>query len=275
MMTQTMTRSVDQMMAEYGRTQFRAIRLAEFVDMEFRADGPKREFEGIAVPWDVEIDVDGWAYEVWRSGSFDHQLRAARRVKAASDHIPLGGDLIGSLRVMRNDTKGLFVQGKVTEGVRAGDEALALMGDGSLDELSIGFYRVPGGDSVTRKADGRPLYEMRKADLFEVALVPFGAYGRKAKVDNVRRAEMERDRIEVSGGSLRSLTLTGNDGQTAMVPFSGNLADAVRTLLGPISAAPTVAEPAPAVEGGTVDLSAVDAILADLPALDLDLGTTD
>jgi len=271
-MTQTLTRSVDQMIAEYGRTQFRAIHLGT-VDMEFRADGPKREFEGIAVPWDVEIDVDGWAYEVWRAGAFSHQLRAARRVKAAKGHIPLGGSLIGSLREMRNDAKGLFIRGKITEGVRDGDEALALMGDGSLDELSIGFYRVPGGDSVTRKADSRPLYEMRKADLFEVALVEFGAYGRKAKVDNVREAQMDgRERIEVAGGTLRSLTVTGNDGQTAMVPFGGTLADAVRTLLGPMSApAATPEAPVAPVESGP-DVSAADEALAvfdsfEVPAL--------
>lgn len=245
---------------ERERTQFRAIRLSEFVDMEFRADGPKREFEGIAVPWDVEIDVDGWAYEVWRSGAFNHQLRAARRVKAAKGHIPLGGSLIGSLRVMRNDTKGLFIQGKITDGVRDGDEALALMGDGSLDELSIGFYRVPGGDSVTRKADGRPLYEMRRADLFEVALVEFGAYGRKAKVDNVRAAN-ERERIEVGG--TRSLTIMF-DGQSASVPYGGSLSDAVRTLLGPVSAAPAAVEPAPEPVVEVVEIPEL-AGLADLP----------
>jgi HK97 family phage prohead protease len=253
---------------ERERTQFRAIRLGSFVDMEFRADGAKREFSGIAVPWDAEIDVDGWAYEVWRSGAFNHQLRAARRVKAANGHIPLGGDLIGSLREMRNDTKGLFVRGKVTEGVDKGDEALALMGDGSLDELSIGFYRVPGGDSVTRKADGRPLYEMRKADLFEVALVPFGAYGRKAKVDEVRAANAlaGRERIVV-----RSLTILF-DGQTAQVPYGGDIADAVRALLGPVSApAPAPAEPAPAaVEPDAPGLAELDAVLAELPELNLD-----
>lgn len=253
---------------ERERQQFRAIRLGEFVDMEFRADGPKREFEGIAVPWDVEIDVDGWAFEVWRNGAFNHQLRAARRVKAANDHIPLGGSLIGSLREMRNDTKGLFVRGKVTEGVAKGDEALALMGDGSLDELSIGFYRVPGGDSVTRKADGRPLYEMRKADLFEVALVPFGAYGRKAKVDTVRSAGQPdgRERIEV-----RSLTII-MDGQSASVPFGGSIADAARTLLGPVSHTPTPVAPAPVADVTpdpvTPGLDEVEALLADLPEID-------
>jgi HK97 family phage prohead protease len=251
-------------LAERERTQFRAIRLASFVDMEFRADGPKREFEGIAVPWDVEIDVDGWAFEVWRSGAFNHQIPAARRIKAANGHIPLGGDLIGSLREMRNDTKGLYVRGKITEGVRAGDEALALMDDKSLDELSIGFYRVPGGDSVTRKSDGRPLYEMRKADLFEVALVPFGAYGRKAKVDGLRDARQGRERIEVVG--MRQLVVS-LDGQSASVPFAGDLGDALRAVMGsaPEPAPAPAPEPAPAAIAAGV--AEVDAMLASLPPI--------
>ena len=271
-MTQTMTRSVDQMIAEYGRTQFRAIHLgSDLADMEFRADVSKREFDGIAVPWDTEIDVDGWAYEVWRNGAFSHQLRAAFRVKVGDGHIPLGGSLIGRLDKMVNDAKGLRVTGKISK-VPDGDNVLTLMGDRALDELSIGFYRVPGGDSITRKADSRPLYEMTRADLFEVALVPFGAYGRKAKVDAMRAAQMDeqgRERIEVSGGALRSLTLTGNDGQTAMVPFAGNLADAVRTLLGPISPAPVAPEPVTESAPAGPDLSAVDAVLADLPPIEL------
>lgn len=243
-------------LAERERTQFRAINLAQFVDLEFRADGPKREFEGIAVPWDVEIDVDGWAYEVWRSGAFNHQLRAARRIKAANGHIPLGGDLIGSLREMRNDTKGLFIRGKITDGVNKGDEALALMTDGSLDELSIGFYRVPGGDSVTRKPDGRPLYEMRKADLFEVALVPFGAYGRKARVDEVREmAQRGRERIEVAGHRTVSIHVDGVEVASYRLP--GSAEQVVEVTPNPDPVDPTPATPA--------GLASLDAMLDALP----------
>lgn len=254
-MTTTMTAP-----AESREAQFRAIRLSDFADIELRAvDGVKREFEGIAVPWDREIDVDGWAYEVWRSGAFDHQLRAANRIKVGDGHIPLGGNLIGALRELRNDAKGLYVRGKVTEGVRAGDEAIALMGDKALDELSIGFYRVPGGDIVTRKPDGRPLYDMRKANLFEVALVPFGAYGRDARVTGMRGREDGRERIIV-----RQLTVTV-DGQSASVPYAGALTDAVRLLVGSTpEPAPTVVAPAPTVDPSVARLDEVLAALPDL-----------
>jgi HK97 family phage prohead protease len=250
--------------ASTREAQFRAIRLSEFVDVELRAvDGAKREFEGIAVPWDREIDVDGWSYEVWRSGAFDHQLRAANRIKVGDGHIPLGGNLIGAMRELRNDAKGLYVRGKVTEGVRAGDEALALMGDKALDELSIGFYRVPGGDTVTRKADGRPLYDMRKANLFEVALVPFGAYGRDARVTGLREQRPGRETIVITRQLVVSV-----DGQSASLPFAGELGDAVRVLLGPVAAGPTSAEPVvPAVAPVDPTVAQLDSVLAALPDL--------
>lgn len=170
--------------------QFRTLVFGENgVDLELRADGGDgRTFRGIAVPWDHEIDVDGWEYEIWRKGAFDPQLHYPQRVLVGRDHIPLGGSLIGSLRLMRNDSAGLYVEGYVSD-VPDGNASLTLMRDKALRELSIGFFRIPGGDSVTRKPDGRPLYEYTRAKLFEVALVPMGAYGRKATVQGLRRRQ--------------------------------------------------------------------------------------
>jgi HK97 family phage prohead protease len=242
---------------ERERTQFRAIKLGSFVDMEFRADGAKREFEGIAVPWDVEIDVDGWAFEVWRSGAFNHQLRAANRIKVGDGHIPLGGKLVGALKEARNDGKGLYVRGGISK-IPAGDDVMELMTDKALDELSIGFYRVPGGDSVTRKADGRPLYEMSKADLFEVALVPFGAYGRKAKVDNVRERDLGagRERIEVARTRTVSILVDGAEVASYRLPLSAEPVVEV------VDTTDVVVEVVENVPDGVADL---DAMLAALP----------
>lgn len=241
--------------------QYRAIVFGDFVDLELRADGDGRTFEGIAVPWEVETDLDGYETEVWTRGSFNHQLRAANRVSAAYGHIPLGGSLIGSLRTMRDDPAGLFVSGRISD-VPDGNTALTLMTDKALRELSIGFYRVPGGDTVTRRNDYGIMRRYTKANLFEVAIVPMGQYGRKAAVSGLREQRGTRERIEV-----RQLVVS-IDGQSASVPFVGELNDAVRTLLGTLT--PPAVEPAAAVEPAvTVDpsISAVDAMLADLPDL--------
>lgn len=248
------------------RTNYRAIRIAEVGDMEFRVDGSKREFDGIAVPWDVEIDVDGWSFESWVRGAFNHQMRAASRIKVGDGHIPLGGQLIGRLLSMKDDAKGLRVSGKVSPGVPEGDRALALMDDKALDELSVGFYDVPGGATMTRDAQQRPHWRMSKADLFEVALVPFGAYGRKATVDAVRQANpaagQHRERIVVSG-KHRQLTVN-LDGQSLTLPFEGDLADAHRALSSAIPTQATASAPTPVETPAAVDYSEVDAILDDL-----------
>lgn len=250
------------------RQNFRAIRIADVGDMEFRSDGSKREFDGIALPWDVEIDVDGWSFESWARGAFNHQMRAASRIKVGYGHIPLGGDLIGRLKSMSDDAKGLRVSGKITAGVPEGDVAMALMEDRALDELSIGFWDVPGGASMTRDAQQRPHWRMSKADLFEIAIVPFGAYGRKATVDEVRQANpaQVRERI-VAGGRVRQLTVS-IDGQSLTLPFDGNIADAHRALSGAV-AAPAASAPAPVETPAAVDYSEIDGILADLPKFEL------
>lgn len=260
-----MTTALQQASAPTREPQYRAIVFGDFADLELRADGDGRTFEGIAVPWEVETDLDGYEVEVWSRGSFNHQVRAANRVSAAYGHIPLGGSLIGSLRSMRDDAAGLFVSGRISD-VPDGNTALTLMTDKALRELSIGFYRVPGGDTVTRRNDYGILRRYTKANLFEVAIVPMGQYGRKAAVSGLReQGNGGREMIHV-----RQLVVS-IDGQSASVPFVGELGDAVRTLLGP--AAPPVpvvdASIAPVDPTTTVDpsVAAVDAMLAELPEL--------
>lgn len=246
--------------------QYRAMVFGDFVDLELRADGDGRTFEGIAVPWEVETDLDGYETEVWTKGSFNHQVRAANRVSVGYGHIPLGGSLIGSLRTMRDDAAGLYVAGRISD-VPDGNVALTLMGDKALRELSIGFYRVPGGDTVTRRNDYGILRRYTKANMFETAIVPMGQYGRKAAVTGLREhgAAGGRERIEV-----RQLVVS-IDGQSASVPFVGELGDAVRTLLGPSAppAAPAVVTAAPVDPTAQPDSSvaSVDAMLAALPNL--------
>ena len=203
-----------------GHSVLRQVAFSDFVDLELRADntteGDGHTFDGIAVPYNVEIDVDGWFYEEWqgnaRSGPFDPQLNAANRVLVGDGHIMIGGSLIGSLRTMANDAKGLRISGRISD-VPNGNTALTLMQDKALRELSIGFYRLPNGDTTTRDNEGRPHIQMTRARLFEVALVPFGAYGRGATVTGLRTqnspagSDNERVTIYLGGREVASYRL--------------------------------------------------------------------
>lgn len=150
--------------------------------LHVREGGDGRTIEGIVVPFAKPTRINDELVEQFDKGVFDHQLRAANRVKLGREHIMLGGALIGAGRAMENRDAGLWMSLRVAN-TPIGDETLALVNDGALDELSIMFRerqnRRLGGGVVARV----------KADLIEVAVVLEGAYGRAAKIAAVRSAD--------------------------------------------------------------------------------------
>lgn len=77
---------------------------------------------------------------------------------------------IGIWHMIREDQKGLYVEGQLLLDVQRGREAYALLKAGVLDSLSIGYQVVEaekGGTTGERK--------LKKVDLFEISLVTFPA----------------------------------------------------------------------------------------------------
>ncbi len=108
----------------------------KFVDVEART------FSGYASVFD-ELDLHG---DIVVAGAYTDTIRddfqtyvdakEPPRIKVLWQHdwkTP-----IGLPTVMREDTRGLYVEAKVSE-TRAGDEALQLMADGAVDGISIGY----------------------------------------------------------------------------------------------------------------------------------------
>jgi HK97 family phage prohead protease len=165
-------------------------------DLEIRSaaqGGDGRTVVGIAVPWEkpMPIPAEG-IVEEWQSGAFDHQFRAANRIRFGREHLGrsgrLGGILLGAAKLLRNDAKGLYGEWRVSK-TDAGDETLELVHDGALRHLSIGFNerargnrRMPGG--IVRRV---------KADLYEVVLTMEGQYGDLAAVAGVRSQSVDGD----------------------------------------------------------------------------------
>ncbi len=90
---------------------------------------------------------------------------SGRRVKMLWQHDPT--QPIGIWDEVREDGRGLWVRGRVLPDVARGREAMALIGAGALDGLSIG-YRTKRAERLA--GGGRRLHEI---DLWEVSLVTF------------------------------------------------------------------------------------------------------
>lgn len=77
----------------------------------------------------------------------------------------VGGRTAGRWTTVREDGRGLFVRGLVTDETAAGQAALKLIGERTLSGLSIGFI---ARDWSPRVARGR---ELREIELREISLV--------------------------------------------------------------------------------------------------------
>jgi len=151
--------------------------------------GDGRTIEGIAVPFLRRQRIDSTLTEQFAPGAFDHQIRAAHRIAFSRDHMSQGGTLIGRATELRNDALGLWGAFRVSA-TTAGDETLALVADGALSELSVGFRaqrdHVEPDGTITRV----------RADLVEVSVVLAGAYGAGATIMAVRSADQGGDVAE-------------------------------------------------------------------------------
>jgi HK97 family phage prohead protease len=144
--------------------------------LQVRADGDGRTIYGIAVPYDVEQRINANLVEVFRKGVFRDVTRAANRVKLLFQH--KADAPIGRAVVLEEREDGLYGEFRVSK-TEAGDEALELVRDGVLSNLSVGFSPLRD-----EKRDG--VVNRIKAHLAEVSLVTFGAYGDRAGIVAVR-----------------------------------------------------------------------------------------
>lgn len=87
---------------------------------------------------------------------------------------------IGLWTKLEEDSRGLYVEGRLALGLKQADEAYLLLKEGILDNLSIGFRPVKAGRDP--KTSTRLLLEI---DLLEISLVTFGA-NKRATVHGVK-----------------------------------------------------------------------------------------
>lgn len=107
--------------------------------------------------------VEDLAGDVVRAGAFTRTLGRRNEVRMLLSHV--GGKPAGRWTTMREDGRGLFVRGFVTDQTPAGRAALKLIADGKMNGLSIGFI---ASDWSPRSVRGR---DLRRIELREISLV--------------------------------------------------------------------------------------------------------
>ena len=111
-----------------------------------------------------EVDLGKDAIE---AGAFlkSIQTRGAAGIRMLWQHDP--NQPIGTWTEVREDKRGLYVEGKLAKGVAKATEVLELMRSGAIDGLSIGFK------TIKAKADTAGIRHIHEADLWEISVVTF------------------------------------------------------------------------------------------------------
>lgn len=186
-----------------------AERLSPLSTVRAKPDGI---FEGYASLFGAEDQ----GRDVVMPGAFRASLarRGANNIRMLFQHDP--AQPIGAWEIIREDARGLYVRGHLIEDVARAREILALMREGALDGLSIGFRtRKAVRDARTGQ---RRLYEI---DLWEISIVTFPILP-GARVSAVKAAcppARLQDALASSPKALSSL-LRGSSGSPPTVPSS-------------------------------------------------------
>jgi Escherichia/Staphylococcus phage prohead protease len=150
------------------------------IDMQGFEGAPERKFarlgEGLKVT-DGTV-IEGYASyfgkrdkggDVVVAGAYGRSLaalaKAGRRVKMLWQHDP--AQPIGIWDEVLEDDRGLYVKGRLLPDVARAREAVALIGAGAIDGLSIGYR------TVKAQKDGKGARLLSELELWEVSLVTF------------------------------------------------------------------------------------------------------
>jgi len=156
------------------------------IPFELKAVGDEGIFSGLASTFGNE-DMGG---DIVAPGAFKRSLaahtRAGTKVKMFRDHDPR--EVIGVWTSIQETAKGLEVTGKLTLAVQKAQETLALLKDGALEGLSIGYRTVHA--TKDRKTGARVLEQL---DLHEISLVSI-PMNQEARVVAVKADEIATER---------------------------------------------------------------------------------
>lgn len=135
-----------------------------FTALDLKSVGADGLFEGYASLFDTE-DL---GRDVIDRGAFARSLkrRGVAGIKMLFQHDP--AQPIGTWTALAEDARGLYARGQLTLDVAKAREVLALMREGALDGLSIGFREVRG-----QRDQRSGVRRLKEIDLWEISVVTF------------------------------------------------------------------------------------------------------
>ena len=152
-------------------------------------DDETGKFEGYGSTFGGEPDSYG---DVIVKGAYSASLKAhsakGTMPKMFWQHDP--GEVIGKWLSAEEDAHGLLMRGKLNMGVQRGREAHALLKEGDIDGLSIGY-----SISDYEKDDKAGVWYLKELDLHEVSVVSIGA-NENATVNSVKAQKAVHEIIE-------------------------------------------------------------------------------
>lgn len=148
-----------------------------------------RTFEGYAAAFG-NIDAVG---DIIHQGAFTKTLaERGNKVKLLWQHNT--AEPIGRPVFLQEDQRGLFVRAIISDTAR-GRDALALLRDRAISEMSIGYDSIKGGTDYTTTDNGETIRNLRELRLWEVSIVSFPAN------ENARITALKEDDKAVSGST--------------------------------------------------------------------------
>jgi uncharacterized protein len=168
----------------------------KFANLELRGLNGDGSFSGYAsVFGEVDLGKDSIERGAFRKSLAD---RGPGGVRMLFQHDP--AEPIGSWKTIREDGRGLYVEGMLADGVARAREVHQLLKNAALDGLSIGFRTVRARTDA--KSGVRRILE---ADLWEISVVTFPMLP-SARVQNVKNARFFRDKETELIRSMRRAT---------------------------------------------------------------------
>lgn len=157
--------------------------------MEIKSLKDSGEFEGYGSTFGGEPDSYG---DIIAEGAYtkslaDHASKGTMP-KMFWQHDP--SQPIGKWLEASEDSKGLMMKGRLNMGVQKGQEAYALLKEGDIDGLSIG-YRI----KQYQKNEDDGTWLLQELDLQEVSVVSIGA-NENATISSVKAAKAAHDIFE-------------------------------------------------------------------------------